>query len=260
MDKEMCNVMADRELIANTLEHYTDLQRIKKANGEYVNLELDYQIKVVIAKLTSIDVYIEGVNDIMIKGEDEEQRYGRNKNTVVNHTYINSGSYRKKFDKISMSTDLNRLLFQLSKRMLKHRTGTKYEDMYWIDPETVSIVAEETESSLEEEIIYKDSIVSKIKHYNDLITLHSHPNSFPPSINDLNSNYYNHYGMGVVACHDGKIFIYSSGEEINSDYYKLTVEEYLKNGYNEYEAQIHALMELQMKFDVFVKEVTDYDA
>ena len=31
------------------------------------------------------------------QAEDEGQRYGRNKNTAINHTYINSGSYRRKF-------------------------------------------------------------------------------------------------------------------------------------------------------------------
>lgn len=88
--------------------------------------------------------------------------------------------------------------------------------------------------------------------------MHSHPNSFPPSINDLNSNYYNHYDIGIIICHDGKVFIYSSKEEINEDYYTLIVEKYLKCGYNEYEAQICALKELQSKFEIQVKEVTYY--
>ena len=197
-------------------------------------------------------------NRMLLESEDEEQRYGRNKDTVINRTYINSGEYRKKFDGISASPKLNRLLYQLSKRMLEHRSGTKYEDMYWIDPKSVTIIAEETESSSEGKIEYTDSVISKIQQYNNLITLHSHPNSFPPSINDLNSNYYNHYDIGIIICHDGKVFIYSSKEEINEDYYKLTVEEYLKNGYNEYEAQISALKELQAKFDIEVKEATHY--
>lgn len=84
------------------------------------------------------------------------------------------------------------------------------------------------------------------------------PNSYPPSINDLNSNYYNHYDIGIVVCHDGRIFVYSSKQAINEDYYKLTIEKYLKSGYNEYEAQMYALEKLQEKFDIEVKEVADY--
>ncbi len=189
--------------------------------------------------------------------EDEGQRYGRNKDTAINHTYINSGSYRRKFDFISNSPDLNRLIFQLSKKMLEHRSGTKFEDMYWIDAAHRRVIAKETESCSEEQIVYSNSIRSKISKYENLITLHSHPNSYPPSINDLNSNFINHYGLGIVACHDGKIFKYASNQEIREDYYKMIVEKYLKKGYNEYEAQIEALKELVTKFDIMVKEVTE---
>ena len=200
----------------------------------------------------------ESVQMALLETEDEEQRYGRNKDTIINRTYINSGEYRKKFDEISMSPKLNRLLYQLSKKMLEHRTGTKYEDMYWIDPKSVTVIAEETEKQSEGKIEYTENVISKIKKYDNLITLHSHPNSFPPSINDLNSNYYNHYDIGIVVCHDGKMFVYSSKQAINEEYYKLTIEEYLKNGYNEYEAQISTLNELQSKFEIYVKEVTSY--
>lgn len=194
--------------------------------------------------------------DCFLPQEDEGQRYGRNKDTVINHTYINSGSYRRKFDFISDSSELNRLIFQLSKKMLEHRSGTKFEDMYWIDAAHRTVIAEETESRSEEQIVYSNSIRSKIQKYDNLITLHSHPNSYPPSINDLNSNFINHYGLGIVVCHDGKIFKYASNQEIREDYYKMVVEKHLKKGYNEYEAQIEALKELVTKFDIMVKEVT----
>ena len=75
--------------------------------------------------------------------EIEEQRYGRNKDTIVNFSYIESGEYRRKFDSISDNIKLNRLLYQLAKKMLKHRSGTLYEDMYWIDIDTGEIVASE---------------------------------------------------------------------------------------------------------------------
>ena len=191
------------------------------------------------------------------QAEDEEQRYGRSKDTAINRAYINSGSYRRKFDLISNSPELNRLIYQLSKKMLEHRSGTKYEDMYWIDAAAKTVVAEETGSSYKEQIIYSDSIRSRIQRYENLVTLHSHPNSYPPSINDLNSNFINHYGLGIVVCHDGKIFKYASNQEIRVDYYKMVVEKYLKKGYNEYEAQIEALEDLTGKFDIMAEEVAD---
>ena len=40
------NEMTKEELISITIDNYMDLQRIKKANGETENKELDYQLKV----------------------------------------------------------------------------------------------------------------------------------------------------------------------------------------------------------------------
>ncbi len=57
----MCDIMTDKELITVTIDRYTDLQRIKKANGDYVNPELEYQIKVTVAKLASLGVSVEDI-------------------------------------------------------------------------------------------------------------------------------------------------------------------------------------------------------
>ena len=51
--------MSDQELKTLLIDKYTDLQRIKKANGDTVNKELDYQIKVATAKLSSFGVNVE---------------------------------------------------------------------------------------------------------------------------------------------------------------------------------------------------------
>lgn len=51
--------MSDQELKALLIDKYTDLQRIKRANGDTVNEELEYQIKVVTAKLSSFGVNVE---------------------------------------------------------------------------------------------------------------------------------------------------------------------------------------------------------
>lgn len=53
------NEMTKEELIAITIDNYTNLQRIKKANGETLNKELEYQLKVVTAKLSSLGVSVE---------------------------------------------------------------------------------------------------------------------------------------------------------------------------------------------------------
>lgn len=107
----------------------------------------------------------------------ERQRYGRNKDTTINHAYINSGEYRKKFDGISECPELNRLIYKIAKEMLNHRSGSEYS------------------------------------------------------------------------------YMYSLNEEVNTNYYKLKVEEYIKSGYNEGEAQKKALDITMQNYDIKCKEV-----
>ena len=57
----MVTEMTDKELIAITIDRYTDLQRVKKANGSHENEELDYLIKVTTAKLSSLGVNVEDI-------------------------------------------------------------------------------------------------------------------------------------------------------------------------------------------------------
>ncbi|MCI9196231.1 MAG: hypothetical protein HFF14_11770 [Angelakisella sp.] len=53
--------MTKEELIAVTIDQFGDLQRIKKANGQHENKELDYLLKLTIAKLSSLGVNVEDI-------------------------------------------------------------------------------------------------------------------------------------------------------------------------------------------------------
>lgn len=55
----MVEEMTEKELIAITIDTYMNLQRIKKENGTQENKELDYQLKGVVAKLSSMGVNVE---------------------------------------------------------------------------------------------------------------------------------------------------------------------------------------------------------
>lgn len=57
----MVHEMSDKELISVTIDRYTDLQQIKKANGDHKNEMLDYLIKVTVAKLSSMGVNVEDI-------------------------------------------------------------------------------------------------------------------------------------------------------------------------------------------------------
>lgn len=186
----------------------------------------------------------------------EYQRYGRNKDTVVNKSYIDSGEYKRKFDNATSNPDVNKSLYNYSKTALKHRSGTKYEDMYWIDSNSGKVVLSVTDSTEESAIIYSDRIKSTLKKNKNIISLHTHPNSMPPSIADLNSCFSNNYKVGFVACHNGKVFGYTSNEVVSERLYTMYIQKFLNNGFDEYESQIRTLNILSQSYDIRVWEVT----
>lgn len=185
----------------------------------------------------------------------EAQRYGRDKNTTINHQYIESGAYRKRFDKISSDIKLNRVIYSIAKEMLIHRSGTRYEDMYWIDRISLKILCCITDSKVEERILYTKHVKRIIKKNKGLLTIHSHPSSLPPSIEDFNSAYFNKYCFGIVCGHNGSVYIYSSDEYIPKGIYYYLAGSFYKKCSNEREAQILALTELCKSYKIYFREV-----
>ena len=93
----------------------------------------------------------------------EYQRYGRNKNTLINKSYIDGGSYRKKYDKLTDNAEVNKALYDSAKAALKHRSGTLFEDMYWIDGDSGQEIYSVTNSTKEQTIVYTEKIQIVLK-------------------------------------------------------------------------------------------------
>lgn len=233
--------------------------RYDNGTGEYKKTKAwkEYETKHK-ADMESVAKEVKG--DIMnIKGAAdmslEYQRYGRNKQTLINHTYIDSGEYRHKFDYITDNDDVNRVIYSKAKEMLKHRSGTEFEDMYWIDGTSGKIVAYAMDEKIEKTVKYTEKIKKAIEGRSNLITIHTHPGSMPPSIADFNSAFRHGYEISLVVCHDGKVFRYKSNEEINQIIYKMYIDAFKSQGYDEYKAQIKALEKIAENHDISFEEV-----
>ncbi|MDD3369647.1 MAG: hypothetical protein PHP50_12330 [Lachnospiraceae bacterium] len=186
----------------------------------------------------------------------EEQRYGRLKSTAVNHTYINSGFYRKKFDTITDSMKLNRLLYEKAKEMLNHRSGTEIEDMYWFDAENEKVLYSKLDEEENEIIRHSDLIDRTIRQCECVIAMHTHPHSLPPSAEDFNCFVNFNYSLGIVICHDGSIFVYTAEHEINKELWNAYVQDALEeNGREQKAAQMAALHNFVVNGDIEVWEV-----
>lgn len=202
-----------------------------------------------------------GDGGIMKTGSDnmalEFQRYGRNKNTLVNKTYINSGEYRRKFDNASNNPAVNKSLYDSAKKALKHRSGTELEDMYWFDGDTGSVIYSALDNTDERAVEYTEKIKRVISKNSDkkIITLHTHPNSMPPSIEDFNSCFKHGYHSGYVVCHNGRIFRYMSHERVSTSLYELYIQKFLDDGLDEYNAQLKALEKIAENHAIEFEEV-----
>lgn len=193
-------------------------------------------------------------SNMAMEGEDmpsEYQRYGRNKGTQINNTYINSGEYRKKFDGITDNSSINRLLYSKAKEMLKHRSGTMLEDMYWINGATGGIVASALDEKEDGKILYNESLKKKLENASGLIAMHSHPQS----IADFNSAFRQGYEKSIIICHDGTVYMYCSNQEISESLYIRYLSRFLADGYTEHEAQIKTLEKLRENHDIDFWEV-----
>ena len=139
--------------------------------------------------------------------------------------------------------------------MLRHRSGTSYEDMYWLDISSAQIVASEISQQSPSKIQYSKSTRHAIRNHKNLLAIHTHPSSMPPSVGDFNSALRNNYRVCIVCCHNGKLFMYRSHKYIIEFFYKSTIAKYKHRGYNDYEAQIKTLIEFEEHKYITFKEV-----
>jgi hypothetical protein len=185
----------------------------------------------------------------------EFQRYGRNKETTVDSSYISGGEYRRKFDSIIDNAAVSRILYSKAKEMLLHRSGTLFEDTYWFDGASGAVLASVLDETAEEQIGYTTAVARAIEGVVNLIAMHTHPNSMPPSIADFNSAFRHKYAVSIVICHDGSVYIYASAQEVPEYLYKLYVENFLRIGYTDKEAQLAALDKIKQSYDIDYCEV-----
>lgn len=185
--------------------------------------------------------------------ENEEQKSKVVTKAKINEQYINSLEYRKQFDNLTDNAEVNKTIYECSKNMLKHRDGTMYEDMYFIDKNTGKIIASSTKINKESEVGYNKEIKKALSNYDmsQIIAIHNHPSGMPPSAGDFNAALRNGYYEGYTIGHDGSIIRYRAGKEpIDMESYILRLAIGGKNTYNEYDRQMLVLKEFKDRYGI----------
>ncbi len=97
---------------------------------------------------------------------------------------------------------------------------------------------------------YNKSLNSAVKKHNphSLISLHKHPTSLSLSGFDLSSN---RTLKGVVACHNGDVYVYKTGKKpFSANSFDNTVDKYKKIEYTEHKAYILAMEQFEKDYSI----------
>lgn len=176
---------------------------------------------------------------------------------AVDPKVIESRGYADKFDNMGANDHERRAFLKAAKEMLHHRSGQNGEDLYLYNKASGKWV-KSTSGTKAATPEYTDDIkraITKAKP-GELVAFHNHPESMPPSVDDLNAAFHNGYSIGYAFCHDGSIYEYTAPKgHISSILYKLTVADYKEIGYNEHDAQLKTIQKLSSMYGYDFRKV-----
>lgn len=140
----------------------------------------------------------------------------------VDFEKINSREYRQKFVGLTGSKAVDNTVYNTAKKILSHCDGTEHEDIYLINAADGSVFASVTDTPVDRGIIYTDEFLKKLKESAEkkipIISIHNHPEGYPPSSDDFRKAYDNGYAFGVAVGHNGQVYKYETPtEEITKD-------------------------------------------
>lgn len=167
-------------------------------------------------------------------GESEQSTKGKSSKFMMNRSAVESAEYVRKIDKLPEGKGVKRLIRTEMIQAIKHRNGTEFEDLIFIDSVNntmrksidyeVPRTAKPTKKMMQ--------MLSETDDYT-IIAIHNHPSSSVPSFDDIAVAAIRKYKYGLIACHDGEIFKYQITGEINEPMYAYAVAKLDKSGYTE---------------------------
>ena len=135
--------------------------------------------------------------------------------TAVSPT-VKTAQYRRLYNNLEESVKIQRYAYQCAKEMLQHRSGTKFEDMTYINTVTGEQLTR-SDYDVENQVMPSKrmkEMVQKSEPYT-VIALHNHPGNSVPSMADIHSAYVQKYKYGLIVCHNGVLMRYCVTGESN---------------------------------------------
>lgn len=133
-----------------------------------------------------------------------------NQGNAVDIKAISSEDYRRKFRGITGSSKVDDAVCHQARQILKHRSGSSFEDLALLDADTGSVIHLLNTSDTENGVSYDDAVVNAIdnahKRGRRIVAVHNHPGNLPPSLDDGVSLLVHGYDIGIVVAHDGSVY------------------------------------------------------
>lgn len=184
----------------------------------------------------------------------EENSKNRYDSTAVSPVVKTSG-YRKLYNNLDESVDIQRTACKKAREMLEHRSGTKFEDMTFINTATGEALTR-TDYEVENQVLPSKRMrrmVSEAEPHT-VIAIHNHPGSSVPSITDLETAYEKRYKYGLIACHNGTVMKYTVNGKFNPVVTGFLLDNAQSCIYNGSVAKLRELLE-KLKAENIVLEV-----
>lgn len=243
------DIMAAKARYLNTLHQY---QRFSK------KMEIPEQME---------RVYMDGLGRIAPGRIPYMERGITSKKIRKNSAYsvdwetVHSNKYKRKYNGITGNAKTDESIYKYAKAGLTHRDGTDREDLYIISKSTGTVLGKNITSTEAFGVRINDSIRSAVKNnQGDLIGLHTHPDSTPPTGSDFETAFKRGYYLGTVACSDGSVYIYGCADQFTSariiddtiEKFKKLIDDSGKKVYsNDREAHLAAIKSLGKDYGIW---------
>lgn len=243
------DIMAAKARYLNTLHQY---QRFSK------KMEIPEQME---------RVYMDGLGRIAPGRIPYMERGITSKKIRKNSAYsvdwetVHSNKYKRKYNGITGNAKTDESIYKYAKAGLTHRDGTDREDLYIISKSTGKVLGKNITSTEAFGVRINDSIRSAVKNnQGDLIGLHTHPDSTPPTGSDFETAFKRGYYLGTVACSDGSVYIYGCADQFTSariiddtiEKFKKLIDDSGKKVYsNDREAHLAAIKSLGKDYGIW---------
>lgn len=170
--------------------------------GEYPAAnEISQEIERVLAERAEAEAVAES------ESEDWKDAQARR---TVDMSLIGGKAYRSNVR--ALFGDLHETAYADIARMLGHRSGTPYEDLYAYDMDEGtrlgSVVTSTEPKRVEPTADLSSKMAAAVRDGHEVIMVHNHPDSSCPSASDIRSLIATGARRGVIACHDGSLYSY----------------------------------------------------